>query len=168
MDIEPFLREPPLIQIHAAAALAAMVIGPVALWRRSRDFWHKLAGYAWVLAMTVTALTSFWIFGFRLIGPFSPIHLLSLFVLWSLAEALWAIRHGNIARHQFVMRSLYFWALMITGLATLLPGRIMHLVVMPDLASPWNWLAVVLLAALLIGLRFGWRFLPLGKVRGLD
>ena len=67
-----------------AAALVAHFLGPFALDRARRDRLHKVLGYTWVLAMAITALSSFFIHSFPVIGPFSPIHLLALFALWSL------------------------------------------------------------------------------------
>jgi len=168
MNIEPLLQSSLIIQLHAFAAVLAVLVGPIALWRRSRDVWHRVAGYVWVSAMLFVAISSFWIHSLSLVGPFGPIHLLSVLVIFSVTEAIWAIRNGNVAKHQSNMRSLYFWALMITGLATLLPGRTMHAVLMPDLPTPWNWLVVPAMAFALILYRFRRRFLPLGKVRGLD
>jgi uncharacterized membrane protein len=46
--------------------------------------------------MTVIAVSSFWIHGYRIIGPFSPIHFLSIFTLAMLPLAvLHARRHGS-------------------------------------------------------------------------
>jgi uncharacterized membrane protein len=65
----------------------------------------------------------------KVIGPFSPIHLLSVLALGSLWFAVRAARAGNIVRHRAIMRSLYIFALILTGAFTLLPGRAMHAVV---------------------------------------
>ncbi|MEO1640161.1 MAG: DUF2306 domain-containing protein [Pseudomonadota bacterium] len=167
MNFEPILSAPPQVHLHLVAAVAAILIGPMALYRRSRDIWHKVSGYLWITAMLTTAITSFWISGIALIGPFSPIHLLSIFVLFSLTEGIWQIRRGNVSGHQKTMRSLYFWALIITGLATLLPGRSLHLVFFGAIDGPWPWIAVLATAAVLIIYRYRRRVLPLGKVRGL-
>lgn len=105
-----------------------MILGPLALWRRSRDHWHKWLGYAWVLAMGATALSSFGILGRNFIGPFSPIHFLSVFTLWGLWQGVNAARHRRIAKHQKEMKDLYFWAIGVAGLLTFLPGRRMSIV----------------------------------------
>ncbi|HHB80300.1 MAG TPA: DUF2306 domain-containing protein [Aliiroseovarius sp.] len=122
---EPLLAAPPAIQFHAVAALTALTLGPLALFRRRRDRLHKVVGYIWVVAMAVTIATSFAIFEIRLAGPFSPIHLLSLLATYGLFTALRAAIRRDITTHQKAMRSLYFWALGIAGLFTLTPGRIM-------------------------------------------
>ncbi len=125
MTLTPFLDAPMVIQMHVSAALLAVMLGPVALWRRSRDRWHRLAGYGWVLAMTLTALSSFGIRGFAVLGPFSPIHLLSIVVLVSLWQGVRAARRGDITAHQKTLRGLYWRGLCVAGLFTFLPGRLM-------------------------------------------
>lgn len=74
--------------------------------------------------MAVTAVSSFWIHGLRVFGPFSPIHALSLFTLANLYLGIRARRHGRIAAHRGHMVGVAVgWA--GAGLFTLLPGRLM-------------------------------------------
>ena len=40
MFLDVFQDAPTAVQIHVITALAALVIGPLALYRRNRDFWH--------------------------------------------------------------------------------------------------------------------------------
>ena len=56
-------------------------------------------------------------------GAFSPIHLLSI---WTLFSLVMAARQGNIRLHKIWMLLLYILALKVTGVFTLLPGRVMH------------------------------------------
>ncbi|NCX26780.1 MAG: FAD-dependent oxidoreductase, partial [Burkholderiaceae bacterium] len=55
----PAMQLIPVIAIHMTAALAALAIGPVALWARKgrvqRTHLHRAAGYAWVTLMLATA-----------------------------------------------------------------------------------------------------------------
>ena len=166
MTFEALSRIPAPVLAHIIAACLSLLIGPFALFRRSRDIWHKVFGYLWVTAMVVTALTSFWINGLRVVGPFSPIHLLSLFVLWSLAEAIWQARRGQIAKHRASMQGLYVYAICITGLFTLLPGRLMNFLVF---GGAGGWLLILGLIATGVAIIYIHRHgvLPLGKVRGL-
>ncbi|MCC5975617.1 MAG: DUF2306 domain-containing protein [Rubellimicrobium sp.] len=119
------------VQLHVLAAISAIVLGPVALLRRSRDRWHRVAGRLWVLAMALTAMSSFWIHGYRLLWGFSPIHLLSVLVLVSLVTGVRGIRSGQRADHAATMRALYVWGIGVPGLFTLLPGRLMSEVLFP-------------------------------------
>lgn len=79
--------------------------------------------------MLVVAGSSFWIHQIRLLGPWSPIHLLSIFSLAMLLVGAWAARTGNVRRHKLTMMGIFFGALVIAGLFTFMPGRIMHAVV---------------------------------------
>ena len=87
---------------------------------------HRLVGKIWVFAMVVAALSSFFIHEIRVIGNFSPIHLLSIVTLIWLVLGVQAARKNQIKRHQIIMNSIYFFALIVTGFFTLLPGRLMH------------------------------------------
>lgn len=133
MALNPILDADPVIQLHIIAACIALAVGPLALYSRRRDVIHKLFGYSWVLAMAVTALSSFWIHSFPVIGPFSPIHLLAVFALWSLYEGMRHVLAGRIAQHQHAMRGLYWHGLMVAGLFNFLPGRAINVMFFGDL-----------------------------------
>ncbi|MBM3368482.1 MAG: hypothetical protein FJY43_09450, partial [Betaproteobacteria bacterium] len=81
----------PAIAIHLLAVLPAVVIGLSQMLLPKGTRAHEAFGWAWVAAMAVAALSSFWIFGINNNG-FSVIHLLSVFVLRTLAGAIWFIR----------------------------------------------------------------------------
>lgn len=59
----------------------------------------------------------------------SPIYVLSAWTLISLAIAVFQARRGNIRQHRLWMLSLYVLALLLTGIFTLWPGRLLHQVV---------------------------------------
>jgi uncharacterized membrane protein len=124
MTFDPLLAAPAIVQLHVAGALAALVVGPLAWARRQRDIWHKGLGRLWVGTMAVVALSSFGIHDARVIGPFSPIHLLSVLVLWSLWQGVAAARAGQRADHAQTMRALYVWGLVVPGVFTLLPRQV--------------------------------------------
>ncbi|MBB5723337.1 putative membrane protein [Loktanella ponticola] len=126
MTFGPLLFAPFAIQVHVVCALAAIVLGPVTLWRRSRDIWHRTAGYIWVIAMAITAISSFWISDTPMIGPFGPIHVLSVVTLTGLLRGINAARAGRTTAHQRTMKSLYFWAMGVAGVFTFLPERRMN------------------------------------------
>jgi len=58
----------------------------------------------------------------------SPIHLLSIFVLITVPLAVWKVHHHQVVDHRRIMISVFAGGLVIAGLFTLLPGRIMHAV----------------------------------------
>ena len=129
MSLAPLLAAPVVVQIHALAALVSLCLGPVAIYRRKRDRLHKIMGYVWVLAMLFTAVSSFWINDIRLMGPFSPIHLLSIITLVSLARGVAYAIQRRIVAHRKTMQTLYFMSVWSAGIFTLLPNRIMGKVV---------------------------------------
>lgn len=78
--------------------------------------------------MALVAVSSFWIHQIRLVGPWSPIHLLSIFTLTMLPLAVWKAHRHDVTAHRRVMIFLFTGALVIAGLFTVVPGRIMHTV----------------------------------------
>lgn len=119
----------PLIAVHMSAALAAVALGPVALWARrgrtQRPVLHRAAGYAWVTLMVATAVTAVFIRDFDLpnIAGYTPIHLLVPVTLGSLVVAFRHLARGNIAGHRLWMQLLYLTACIVAGVFTLLPNR---------------------------------------------
>lgn len=132
MDFAPLMNAPLMIQGHVAFAMISLVLTPVMLLRRKGDRLHKVIGRIWVLAMALTAISSFWILTIRIIGPFSPIHGLSLLTLYSLVAAIYEARRGRISRHkQHIVGAAA--GLVGAGLFTLLPGRLMSKTVFPGI-----------------------------------
>jgi len=129
MNTQALLTAAQPIPLHAFAAMAAMILGAVQLALPKGTTPHRIMGYVWTGLMATVALSSFAIYELRLIGPFSPIHLLSIFVLYSLFRLVRAARAGRIAEHKRVVVNLYLLGVLLTGAFTLLPGRIMYQVI---------------------------------------
>jgi uncharacterized membrane protein len=129
MSLAPLLNAAPAISLHAFAAMAAFALGAVQLAAPKGTLPHRTLGWIWVTVMVAVAASSFWIHQIRLVGPWSPIHLLSIFTLVMLPLAVWKAHRHDVAAHRRIMISLFLGALVIAGLFTLLPGRIMHAVV---------------------------------------
>ncbi|KIN63807.1 putative membrane protein [Sulfitobacter noctilucicola] len=130
MNFAPLTTAAIAVQIHACLAFfaVALTIAIFSIPRGSRL--HRWFGWTWVLMMVGVALSSFWIFEIRLIGPFSPIHLLSAYVLVQLVFAVRAARAGRIQEHRKSMKGMVFGALVVAGAFTFLPGRVMYQVVL--------------------------------------
>ena len=108
--------------IHLAAVVPAIAIGVVQLAAAKGTRPHKLLGWIWVLAMLTAAISSFWIMEIRKGAGWSVIHLLSLWVLFALAMAIWQVRRGNVRAHKrFMVGTLI--GLAAAGVGALLPGR---------------------------------------------
>jgi uncharacterized membrane protein len=129
VSLAPLLDAPLAIQPHAFAAMAAFALGLMQLAGRKGTTWHRGRGFVWVGLMLIVAVSSFWIHEIRLWGPWSPIHLLSILTLASLPGALYYAHTHQVRRHRDAMLGLFLGALVIAGIFTLLPGRIMHKVV---------------------------------------
>lgn len=114
----------PQIKIHIAGALAALLIGTIILLLPKGRGPHKLLGWTWVVAMTVTAVSSLFITGLNG-GFYSFIHLLSGWTLIALPMAIFAIRRRNVAMHRRNMTSLFIGGLIIAGTFSFIPGRFM-------------------------------------------
>jgi len=114
------------IPSHAIAAILAIILGGWQLLSTKGNTCHRVVGYMWVLLMLYVSISSFWIHSIRVIGLFSPIHLLSAFTIWTLYGAITAAKQKNILKHKRMMSLLYFLGLIFTGVFTLLPNRAMH------------------------------------------
>ena len=157
MSLEPLLSASPQIQLHVASASLALISGPFALCRKRRDRIHKTLGYTFILAMLTAIFSSFFILSIRIIGPFSPIHLLSVLATITLWQGYRHIRSGRIAQHAATMRGLYLQALGIAFLFTFLPGRLMNQLLFPSAPELGAWLMIGLGLPLLVALiSAGW------------
>lgn len=117
-------RQPAVIQLHIAAAVTALLLGTIQLIGVKGVGPHRAIGWSWVVAMTVVAVSSLFI---RVIHPgsFSLIHLLSGWTLIALPMGIWAIRRGKVQRHARAMTLTFVGGLIVAGLFTFVPGRLM-------------------------------------------
>lgn len=159
MTLDPLLTAAPEIRLHVAFALVAMIFGPIAIFRRRRDRVHKVLGYTGVAGMAGLAGTGLMIESdFPLLGPYGPIHLLSLYALWSLAAGVYWAWRRKFGRHEAYMKSLWFTAIGVTGLLTLLPGRVMNRMIFGD--APQDGFGVMAAGGVGLGLLWLWQRRP--------
>ncbi len=130
MTLSPLIAAAPAIQIHAFAAMAAFVLGVVQLAAPKGTLPHRTIGWIWVALMVAVSVSAFFIHEIRLWGQWSPIHFLAVFTLTALPLAVWYAHSHAVRKHRDVTVSLFIGALVIAGAFTLLPGRIMHAVVL--------------------------------------
>ncbi len=128
MTLLPLLDAAPAIQVHAFAAIGAFALGVVQVAAPKGTLPHRTLGYVWVALMLVVCVTSFWIQDLRVWGPWSPIHLLSIYTLVGLPFAVLHARRRRVTKHRNAMLAMFAGALLIAGLFTFMPGRIMHAV----------------------------------------
>lgn len=121
----------PVIAIHMAAALAALAIGPLAVWARrtrtQRPRLHRAAGYAWVTLMVAVALSAVFISGDKgpRLGGFGLIHLLVPITLGFIALSFYLLVRGNVTAHRRIMQGTYIGSCLVAGAFTLLPNRLL-------------------------------------------
>ncbi len=120
----PLLQASGVIQVHVAGAVSTFFIGLVLLLARKGRMFHRTLGWTWVLTMATTAISSFLIHGLTDL-PFSPIHALSAWTLIGLPMGLAAARRHNVESHRKHMTGMFLGGMMVAGLFTFLPGRLM-------------------------------------------
>jgi uncharacterized membrane protein len=126
MSLAPLLNAAPEIQLHAFAAMSAFVLGAVQLAAPKGTLPHRTLGWVWIVLMLVISGSSFLIHGIKMWGPWSPIHLLSVLTPVMLVVAVLAARAHRVRAHRITMISIYAGALLLAGVFTLVPGRLMH------------------------------------------
>lgn len=129
MNFHPLTDASLAIQLHTYGALAATAVGALQFVAPKGRRGHRLVGWGWAGLMVMVALSSFWIHEINQWAGLSLIHLLSVLVLVTVPMAVWAARTGRLTIHRKAMVQIYLGALVVAGLFTLLPGRIMHRVV---------------------------------------
>jgi uncharacterized membrane protein len=129
VSLAPLFNAAPPIPLHAFAAMTAFALGLVQFAAPKGTLPHRTIGWIWVLLIVTVAISSFWIHQIRLLGPFSPIHLLSIFTLIVLPIGVWRAHRHRVADHRRIMSFIFAGALVVAGLFTFVPGRIMHTVV---------------------------------------
>lgn len=130
---------PPVIVVHAVAALYVLLLGPLQILRRRRDGAHRLLGGSWVAAMLVVCTSSFAIMP----DGFSWLHGLSIWTLVCLVIAIVSIRRGDVPMHRGFMIGSYLGTLTAFGFAALVPTRMIpHLLRSEPLVAGMTLLAV--------------------------
>ena len=128
MSLDPILNSSPAIYIHAFAAIAAFLLGVIQLAAPKGTLPHRTLGWIWVILMGVVAGGSLLIHEINLWNGWSPIHVLSIYTLISLVFGVIAARTHKVKRHRQTMIALFAFALIIAGVFTFMPGRIMNAV----------------------------------------
>ena len=160
MTLDPLINAPLAIQIHVLTVVPAAVLGAWMLFGRKGTRLHKVLGRVWLALMVMTSITSFFIHTIRMVGPFSPIHLLSVLTLVSSGLVVWSARTRRISFHRKAVVGMYWSAIGLAGAFTLVPGRLMNEVLLGGSKAAWP--LVILLAAIcgavVVHVRRGGRF----------
>lgn len=113
-----------MLTLHITSSFLALALGTGILLLAKGTRQHKYAGRVWVLAMVSSAISSFWLGGgvLPVFGQLGPIHLLSVWILWAVCQAIRTARRQEITRHREWIRGAYI-GLVVAFVGTLLPGR---------------------------------------------
>ena len=123
----PAAREVAVI-VHLATVLPSLPLGLYLFLARKGGARHRLLGRIWMALMAVTAVAALFIRHLN-DGEFSPIHLASVVTLVGIPLAINAARQRRIAAHRAHLLAMFIGALLVSGVLSFLPGRIM-----------WHWL----------------------------
>lgn len=129
MSLRPLLEAAPVIQMHAFAAMCAFLLGSIQLLAPKGTLPHRIVGWTWVTLMLIVGITAFFIHELRLWGPWSPIHLIAIYTVAMLPVGVLRARRHNVTSHRKTMTGLFIGGLVIAGVFTFFPGRIMYHVV---------------------------------------
>ncbi len=124
MELDLLFNASPAIIFHTIFAFGALALGTAMFVRKKGTKSHKIIGKIFVVFMAITAFSALFITGLNG-DKWSWIHLfvpLSFFAIW---ELFYYVRKGNIKKHEKAVKGLFFGALLIPGLLSFLPGRLM-------------------------------------------
>lgn len=118
-----------IVYLHLATVLPAFALGTLLLLSKKGTRLHKAMGRTYLVLMLATAGIALSLpaqLGPTLLEHFGPIHALCFVVGFSVPRGWLAARRGDIKTHRMVMTQLYFLGLVLSGLFTLTPGRLIH------------------------------------------
>ena len=133
MSLAPLVAAPFAIKLHVFTVVPAFFLGTWLIFvsRKGARF-HRAIGYAYMVLMTITAITALFIHqipAIDIVYGFGPIHIFSVVTLSGVVGALRGAWTHNIKMHRSSMLGVYIGGLLIAGTFAFLPGRIMHAMV---------------------------------------
>ncbi|MEL6360920.1 MAG: hypothetical protein AAFR21_07525 [Pseudomonadota bacterium] len=137
MSLVPLLSAPWHIQVHAFAAMAALVLGIIQFAAPKGTVPHRVIGPVWVILMATVIVSAVFIVHPRAPGEpitahFTFIHYIFIpLTTFGLVGGLIRIFRGgpDMKRHGGSFMGIFIGGLVIAGFFTFMPGRIMHDVV---------------------------------------
>jgi uncharacterized membrane protein len=132
-NVAPLLAAPWPVIVHFFTVVPAFFLGAwlLAVSRKGAPA-HRALGKVYLGLMAITAFTAIFIDAFSTLSvPVGPlriglIHLFIPLTFWSVYRTRKALSAGDIEAHRASMRGLYLGGLIIAGLLTFAPGRIMY------------------------------------------
>jgi uncharacterized membrane protein len=119
------IAEAPIaIKIHLATVLAALVVATFQMVGPKGTTVHRVTGWTLSVLFVITAVAALFIRNPQG-GLFNPFQLFSVWTLIAVPWAVLAARAHNVRRHASIMMGFYFGGMILAGLLTFLPGRLM-------------------------------------------
>jgi uncharacterized membrane protein len=112
------------IKIHLATVLAAFALATVQMLGPKGRTMHRILGWTLVALLLTTAVASIFIRNPH-DGPINPLQVFSVWTLVAIPLAVYAARRRNVVFHARMMTGFYMGALVVAGLLTFIPGRLM-------------------------------------------
>jgi uncharacterized membrane protein len=114
----------PAIKIHLATISAALVLATLQMVLPKGRALHRVLGWTLVVLLMITSVAAVFIRN-PFAGEVSPFVVFSAWTLFAAPFGVVAARAHNVRRHAGLMSGLYFGGLILAGLLTFLPGRMM-------------------------------------------
>ena len=121
-DMALLAAQSPAIKI--GAALAALVLGAVLMANRKGRLFHRVAGWVWVILVSVTVGATLFITSLNH-GHWSLLHLFSGWVLLILPLGVMWAKRRDVARHRRTMMGLFYGAFAVNLFIAFIPGRLL-------------------------------------------
>jgi uncharacterized membrane protein len=125
MNWTPLIEAGPLVQGHIIAAVLSALVGAAQFVGRKGTSVHKTLGWLWIGLIAITAGSSIFMRNLN-DGGFSFTHGFTALAALGVPAAVLAIRRGDIMLHRNFMVAVYVGGLLIAGMFTLTPGRLLH------------------------------------------
>lgn len=136
MNLEPLWQASFAVKLHVFTVVPAFVLGAWQIFASRKGApLHRAIGFAYLLLMTITALSTLFIhtpnFGAFEIGGYqwSWIHLFVPLTLFGVWNALRGAQTHDLARHKGGVFGSFIGGAVIAGALSFQPGRIMHSIV---------------------------------------
>jgi uncharacterized membrane protein len=112
------------IKIHLATVLTAFGLATVQIIGPKGRTMHRVIGWTLVALLLTTAISSAFIRN-PAGGLFNPFQIFSVWTLIAVPWAVYAARRRNVAFHARMMTGFYVGSLVVAGLLTFIPGRLL-------------------------------------------
>lgn len=121
-DMAVWARLSTPIRIHLLTAFTALALGAALMIVRKGRTFHRIAGWAWVSLVAVTAGATLFV---RSLNPghWSLLHLFTAWVLIALPIGIMWVKRRDVARHRTMMMGLFYGGFAVNVFIAFLPGR---------------------------------------------